>query len=141
MNRRDFLAATASVTLVAPMIRAGAAHAANSTPYTEGLEKTLLAEGKTVFLDFSATWCGTCKAQERVIDALRTENPAYDAGISFVRVDWDEFGEGTLSKALNIPRRSVLVVLRGDAELGRVVAQTGRDEIKALMDLALIPAT
>ena len=81
MNRRDFLAATAAVSLVAPLLPAGAAHAANSTAYTEGLEKTLLAEGKTVFLDFSATWCGTCKAQERVIDALRAENPAYDAGI------------------------------------------------------------
>lgn len=141
MNRRDFLVATAAVTLAAPLISATSARAANSIAYTEGLEKTLLAEGKTVFLDFSATWCGTCKAQERVIDALRAENPAYDAGIAFVRVDWDAFGDGTLSQALNIPRRSVLVVLRGDAELGRVVAQTGRNEIKALLDLALTPAT
>ena len=141
MNRRDFLSAAAAVSLAMPLLRAKPAQAANSIDYTEGLEKTLLAEGKTVFLDFSATWCGTCKAQERVIDALRAENPAYDAGISFVRVDWDDFGDGTLSKSLNIPRRSVLVVLRGEKELGRVVAQTGRDEIKALLDLALTPAS
>jgi thioredoxin 1 len=141
MNRRDFLAATATITLAAPLFAAKSAFAANSLAYTDGLEKTLLAEGKTVFLDFSATWCGTCKAQERVIDALRAEDPAYDAGIAFVRVDWDDFGDGSLSKSLNIPRRSVLVVLRGDAELGRVVAQTGREEIKTLMDLALTPAT
>lgn len=141
MNRRDFLRVTAAVSLAAPVLSTNRALAANSVAYTEGLEKTLLADGKTVFLDFSATWCGTCKAQERVIDALRAENPAYDAGISFVRVDWDDFGDGTLSHALNIPRRSVLVVLRGEKELGRVVAQTGRDEIKALLDLALTPAS
>ena len=140
MNRRDFMRATAAVALAVPMVQATAAQAANSIAYTEGLEKTLLAEGKTVFLDFSASWCGTCKAQERVIDALRAENPAYDAGIAFVRVDWDDFGNGALSQALKIPRRSVLVVLRGDKELGRVVAQTGREEIKALLDLGLTPA-
>ena len=43
-------------------------------------------------------------------------------------------------KELNIPRRSTLVVLKGDKELGRVVAETGRDKIKALMDTALAAA-
>jgi hypothetical protein len=41
---------------------------------------------------------------------------------------------------MKIPRRSTLVVLRGNQELGRIVAQTGRDEIKALMDTALAAA-
>ena len=31
----------------------------------------------------------------------------------------------------------LLVVLKGDKELGRIVAGTGKDEIKALMDVAL----
>lgn len=136
MNRRDFMIATATITLVAPLTASAA-----SLDYTEGLEKTELAAGKTLFLDFSATWCSTCKAQERVINALRAENPAYDAAISFVRVDWDNFGDGTLSHALNIPRRSTLVVLKGDKELGRIVAGTARDAIKALMDVALAAAS
>lgn len=136
MNRRDFMIATATITLVAPLTATAA-----SLDYTEGLEKTELAAGKTLFLDFSATWCSTCKAQERVINALRAENPAYDAAISFVRVDWDNFGDGTLSQALNIPRRSTLVVLKGDEELGRIVAGTARDAIKALMDVALAAAS
>lgn len=136
MNRRDFMIATATITLVAPLTATAA-----SLDYTEGLEKTELAAGKTLFLDFSATWCSTCKAQERVINALRAENPAYDAAISFVRVDWDNFGDGTLSHALNIPRRSTLVVLKGDKELGRIVAGTARDAIKALMDVALAAAS
>ena len=96
-----------------------------------------LAAGKTVFLDFKASWCSTCAAQERVINALLDENPAYAQSVSFINVDWDQWGDGDLVAALNIPRRSTLVVLKGDAELGRIVAGTGRDEIKALMDLAL----
>ena len=135
MNRRDFLIATAAVTLALPV----AAHAA--ADYTPELLRAELAAGKTVFLDFKASWCSTCAAQERVISALRKENPAYDRAISFINVDWDQWADGELVRQLNIPRRSTLVVLKGERELGRIVAGTARDEIKALMDLALQAAT
>ena len=105
--------------------------------YTPGLVTDRLAAGETVFVDFSATWCSTCRAQERVITALRAANPAYDAAMTFVRVDWDAHGTGDLSRSLAIPRHSTLVVLRGDQELGRIVAQTGEADIRALMDLGL----
>jgi thioredoxin 1 len=136
MNRRDFLIATAAVTLAMPLATAQAA-----TDYSPELLKAELAAGKTVFLDFKASWCSTCAAQERVINALRKDNPAYDQTLSFINVDWDQWGEGDLVRQLNIPRRSTLVVLKGDQELGRIVAGTAKDEIKALMDLALQAAT
>jgi thiol:disulfide interchange protein len=132
MNRRDFLIATAAVTLALPVTTAHAA-----ADYSPELLTAELAAGKTVFLDFKASWCSTCAAQERVITALRKENPAYDQSISFINVDWDQWADGELVKQLNIPRRSTLVVLKGDQELDRIVAGTARDEIKALMDLAL----
>ena len=132
MKRRDFLIASAAVTLALPL----RLHAA-TVDYTPELLAAELAAGKTVFLDFKASWCSTCAAQERVISALLAENPAYAQSVSFIYVDWDQWGDGDLVAALNIPRRSTLVVLKGDAELGRIVAGTGRDEIKALMDLAL----
>jgi thioredoxin 1 len=132
MNRRDFLIATAAVTLAMPI---ATAHAA--TDYSPEILKAELAAGKTVFLDFKASWCSTCAAQERVINALRKDNPAYDQTLSFINVDWDQWGDGDLVAQLNIPRRSTLVVLNGDQELGRIVAGTAKDEIKALMDLAL----
>jgi thioredoxin 1 len=135
MNRRDFLIVTAAVSLAAPF----AAWAAD--PYTPELLKADLAAGKTVFLDFKASWCPTCAAQGRAIDALKAENPAYEAAITFLVADWDEWGEGDLVRQLNIPRRSTLVVLKGDQELGRVVAETAKDKIKALMDTALQAAT
>jgi len=91
--------------------------------------------GKPYLLDFSATWCTTCKAQERVMDSLQ-EQASYNS-IPIIRVDWDENRGGPLVAKLAIPRRSTLVVMQGEVELGRVVAQTSEASIAALMDLAL----
>jgi thiol-disulfide isomerase/thioredoxin len=130
-RRQTLIAATAFALM--PTARAAQA----MTDYTPGLVTERLAAGETVFVDFSAEWCSTCRAQERVITALRAANPAYDAAMTFVKVDWDQHGTGDLSRSLSIPRRSTLVLLRGEAELGRIVAQTAEGDIRALMDLGL----
>lgn len=135
MKRRDFLALTAA-TLTLPR-----AAFASALDYTPGLVDARLAAGETLFLDFKASWCGTCKAQEKVINALKSENPAYEANVTFINIDWDTYAKADLTRRLEIPRRSTLVVLRGDKELGRVVADTSRSGIKALMDTALTAAT
>ena len=135
MNRRDFMMLTAAVTLAMP------AMARAATDYTPQLLKSELAAGKTVFLDFKADWCSTCKSQERTINALKAANPAYAANITFINVDWDEWGDSAIVTEMNIPRRSTLVVLKGGKELGRIVAGTAKAEIMALMDTALQAAT
>ncbi|MBL9045875.1 MAG: thioredoxin family protein [Tabrizicola sp.] len=132
MQRRDFLTLAASLT-VAPF----AARAGEATLYTPGAAEAAMDEGKVVLLDFWASWCSTCAAQERVLAELKDENPDYEINIAFFVVDWDEHGNGDLSKALNIPRRSTLVALKGRQELGRIVAGTGKGEIRALLDMAL----
>ncbi|MEL7255376.1 MAG: thioredoxin family protein [Pseudomonadota bacterium] len=132
MKRRTFIAAgVAAVTLP---IRA---RAAGFVDYTPGLIDEELAAGKTVFVDYGAKWCGTCKRQERVINALREADPSYDAAMTFVKVDWDTYKNDDVTVFRNIPRRSTLLVLRGEDELGRIVAGTAESEIKALMDLGL----
>jgi thioredoxin 1 len=138
MNRRHLLLTAAAISAL-PLLPAHAA-IAGAQDYTPKVLKAELAAGKTVFLDFKASWCTTCKAQERVINALVSENPAYGA-ISFVSVDWDQWGDGDLVAQLGVPRRSTLVVLKGDKELGRIVAGTSREDIQALMDVALAAAT
>ncbi|WP_412564712.1 thioredoxin family protein [Thalassobius sp. MITS945101] len=134
MKRRDFIALGA-----ATLLTAGVAGAAWAEPldYTEGLAKAHLAKGEVVFLDFKADWCSTCAAQERAITALMAENPAYAEKITFINVDWDQYGRSDLVKELRIPRRSTLVALQGEAEIGRIVADTKKSTIKALMDQAL----
>lgn len=139
MNRRDFMLLTGAVSLL-PALAPLSANAAQ-LDYTPGLVEERLAAGDTVFLDFKASWCPTCAAQGRVLAALKAANPAYDASITFIDVDWDLYSKDALTLRLNIPRRSTLVVLKGQDELGRIVAVTATEEIQALMDLALGAAT
>ncbi|WP_170477503.1 thioredoxin family protein [Ruegeria arenilitoris] len=135
MDRRHFLVLTVGA--------ASLPFAGKAAPleYEAGLLEKHLKTGDTVFLDFKASWCSTCAAQERVINTLKSENSDYEANITFIDVDWDDYGKSELVKRMKIPRRSTLVVLKGDQELGRIVAQTGRSQIKALMDTALEAAT
>lgn len=129
MKKRTFLAAVLLSASLAPL-RASA----DIIDYSPGLIETALAEGKTVFVDYSATWCTTCARQARVIDAIRTADPSYDAAMTFVKVDWDTYKQHDVTVFRNIPRRSTLIVLRGEEELGRIVAGTSEAQIKALMD-------
>jgi len=131
MNRRTILSLAAALAMT-PL-----AALAAPLDYAPGLTKERLAAGETVFLDFKASWCGTCRAQENVLKKLKAGNPAYEANITFINVDWDTYGDSIMADKLKIPRRSTLVVLKGDKEIGRIVADTSERNIKKLMDAAL----
>lgn len=136
MNRRTLILSGAA-TLVLPAVPAFAA----PLDYTPGLAKERLDAGETVFLDFKASWCGTCRAQERVLTKLKAANPAYEQNVTFINVDWDTYGNSQMADRLKIPRRSTLVVLKGNQEIGRLVADTSERNIKKLMDAALAAAS
>jgi len=132
MKRRNFLSLVAGLTLAPSLLFAG-----EGMVYTPGLIKQQLAEGKTVFVDYAANWCSTCKRQERLVSQLRERNPEYDKNITFIRVDWDVYSTHEVTESRNVPRRSTMLVLRGEEELGRVVAGTNIRDIKALLDSGL----
>lgn len=131
MDRRLFLTSALAATVVPLAARAA------FVDYTPGVISDALAEGQTVFVDYSATWCSTCRRQERVINALRSDNPAYDEAMTFVKVDWDTYRTHEVTTSRGIPRRSTLLILRGDQELGRIIAGTSEAQIRELMDLGL----
>ena len=135
MIRRTFIGATVALAMM-PI-----SALAETVEYTDGLIQSALADGKTVFVDYATDWCTTCRAQEGKIEALRSSNPSYDENILFVRVDWDVYSGHPVSTDRNIPRRSTLIVLKGDQELGRIVAGTSKKQIQELMDIALNAAT
>jgi len=134
MNRREMLTGVAATSLAVTSL----ATSAHAVEYVPGLVKQRLAAGETVLLAYHAKWCSTCAAQERVINALKAANPSYEQGITFVEADWDQHGRSGLARELRIPRRSTLILLRGNQELGRLVADTREDAIRNLMDTALI---
>ncbi len=136
MNRRQFI-----VSLTASMMLAPAARPQSDAPVWLDFEpdrlRQLLGEGKTVLVDYAAKWCSTCRAQRRIIDDLRRNNPAYDSAITFLRVDWDKYGRHMVTTSRKIPRRSTLILLRGEQELGRLIAVTDPAEIRALLEAGI----
>ena len=133
LARRTFLISSLATIAATPNLAGGS----QTFDYTPGLVKKALSEGKTVLVDYAADWCSTCARQERVIGQLRSKNPAYSDRIMFVRVDWDEFRRADITTSRNIPRRSTLILLKGNKELGRIVAGTSTSQIKALLDKGL----
>lgn len=131
MNRRTLIL-TATALALTPL-----AASAESITYTPGNAEAAIASGDTVFVDFAAVWCSTCRSQERTIDALRDGNPAYDDAITYYRMDWDDYGQGDFSTSLNIPRRSTLVLFRDGLEVSRIVAGTREANIRTLLDARL----
>lgn len=65
MKRRDLIKFAAAGALL--LSTGGLASAADTIDYKPGLVKQALASGKTVFVDYAADWCTTCKSQERTV--------------------------------------------------------------------------
>src|SRR5690606_8628735 len=118
-SRRLAIAAFVATLVTGGLLAAAPASALTATPYTPATLTAAQQSGKPFLIDFFATWCTTCRAQQRVIEGLIEENPAYGA-IPIIRVDWDENERGELVRDMAIPRRSTLVVMQGDTELGRL---------------------
>lgn len=131
--RRTFfgVAAAAAMGLMATPLSA-----LEASNYTAATYKAMQASGQPFLVDFHATWCSTCAAQERVLDKLRDANADYLA-IPVIKVDWDVHSRGKLVAELQIPRRSTLVIMQGETELGRLVAQTSESVIAELLDKAI----
>ncbi|PWQ99832.1 thioredoxin family protein [Leucothrix pacifica] len=132
MKRRTFLSMVAGLTLVPGLL-----FAQTNLMYTDGLIQKHLDEGKSVFVDYAADWCGTCRLQGQLISQLRERNPEYDKNIVFVTVDWDSYSTHDVTSSRNVPRRSTLLMLKGEEELGRIVAGIDINEIKELLDKGL----
>jgi thiol:disulfide interchange protein DsbD len=58
-------------------------------PYSKDAVDKLLAEGKPVFIDFTADWCLSCKFNERTaIDTAAVRAKIKELGIVPVKADW-----------------------------------------------------
>jgi thioredoxin 1 len=108
------------------------AHALDIKPYTaEALAEAQKAD-KPVALHFHADWCPTCRAQEKVLQTLKSE-PGLDLAVLVANYDTEK----ALKQRFNIRGQSTFVVLRGEKERGRVVGETSAAGIRAVLKTAL----
>lgn len=73
-----------------------------------------------------------------MLKQLRASSPKYNNAITFIKIDWDTYKRHSVTTSRRIPRRSTFVLIKkGKGEIGRLVAVTSEDELKALLDKAL----
>lgn len=94
----------------APTSAAASGHAADETwqAYSEDTLQALRAEGKPVFLNFTAAWCITCLANERVALSKDKIIAAFkEQGITYLKGDWTNQDAAITRKLAEFGRNGV----------------------------------
>ncbi len=113
-------------------LAAVAAHALDVQPYSAPALAEAQKAGKPLALHFRADWCPTCRAQDKLLAAMKAE-PGLD--LTVLSVDYDT--EKALKQRFGIRTQSTLVVLKGMKETGRSIADTTADGLRATLKSAL----
>jgi thioredoxin 1 len=122
----------APVILVALSTLAAAAHALTVAPYSAQALAAAQQAGEPVVLHFHATWCPTCRAQDKAFEALKSD-PALK--LTVLQADYDK--EKALEKQLRVGAQSTLIVYHGAEERARGTGETDPQKLKALLARAL----
>ncbi len=89
-------------------------------------------DGRPILVHVTATWCGTCQQQMRIVANLADRPDFRDFEI--FRLDYDSQREA--SQYFNA-LQSTLIVYRGEREVGRVFAEANPTSIETLLRRAL----
>ena len=83
-------------------------------------------------MHFHADWCPTCRAQDKVLQSLKTEK---GLDLTVLTVNYDT--EKDLKRRFKVNMQSTLVVLKGKKEEARLVGDTSADDIRDALKTAL----
>jgi thioredoxin 1 len=126
ISRRSVLL-SALATMVAPL----PAFARSS--FTDAEFRAAATSGVPVLIEFHADWCPTCRAQEKVVDALMGQS-AYK-NVLVLRFLYET--QKDLLKRFGVRRQSTLIVYRNGEEVTRAVGVTSSDDIANLLNAAV----
>ncbi len=94
----------------------------------ENFETQVLGSPEPFLLDFSAVWCGPCKALTPIVEKLADE---YKGKVKVGKLDIDDSPDITAKYGV----RSVptVIVFKGGQKTGQHVGLTNRDKLVALL--------
>lgn len=104
------------------------AHALDIAPYSAQALASQQQAGKPVALHFHASWCPTCRAQEKVFNSLKG-----DASVpgTLLMVDYDNARD--LKRELNVRSQSTLIVFKGKEQTHRSGGETDAQTLRAAL--------
>ncbi|MDE2038419.1 MAG: peptide-methionine (R)-S-oxide reductase MsrB [Elusimicrobia bacterium] len=105
------------------------AEAGGWRPYDEAQFRREQAAGRTVVLDFSASWCPVCQRQKPALDAALRQ-PDLKNVVGY-KVDYDH--SEALQRRLKVYSQSTLIVFKGSQEKARAGGITDERVIAALI--------
>lgn len=93
----------------------------------ESFEKIIAQNGKTVLVDFWATWCGPCRMIAPVLEEVAKERP----DITVCKVDVDE--ERELALEYNVSSIPTLLVFRDGKIVNQSIGAVPKEKILAML--------
>ena len=88
---------------------------------------------KSVFVNFHADWCPTCRVQQKILSKLRQDTKYKD--LSFIQVNYDE--EKGLRRRFGVNGQSSFLFFKGKTEKARAMGLTKESEIRDFIERAL----
>ena len=108
------------------------AHALEINPYSAVALAEAQQADKPVALHFHADWCPTCRAQDKVLQSLKSEQ-----GLKLTVLVANYDTEKDLKRRFKVNAQSTLVVLKGKKEAARLVGDTSSEGIRNALKSAL----
>lgn len=118
--------------LLPALLLSSGVYALTLAPYSAATLAKMQAAGEPVALHFHASWCPTCRAQDKALEVLKAD-PALN--ITVLKVDYDN--ETALKKQLKVFSQSTFIVYRGSEEKNRQIGGTSPESIRAALRSAL----
>ena len=93
----------------------------------ESFEKIIAQNGKTVLVDFWATWCGPCRVIAPVLEEVAKERP----DVTVCKVDVDE--ERELALEYGVSSIPTLLVFRDGKVVNQSIGAMPKERILAML--------
>lgn len=93
----------------------------------ESFEKIIAQDGKTVLVDFWATWCGPCRMIAPVLEEVAKERP----DVTVCKVDVDE--ERELALEYGVSSIPTLLVFRDGKLVNQSIGAIPKERILAML--------